>query len=142
MPTDEKLRTLVWIPAPEGERWVESRVEGNEALRWIWNHILPGLAAALNPLMAGIRTAPRSGSALAPDPALAGVNARYFPSMARWKEAPSSEESYDAARARELWEASVRMTELAPGESLLRAERRKSARWDPASSRSASGTTT
>ncbi len=93
------------------------------ALRWIWNNVLPGVAAVLNPIMAGMSTAPKSGGALArlvTDPALEGVSARYFPSTARWREAPSSEESYDAARARELWEASVRMAALAPGESVLR----------------------
>jgi light-dependent protochlorophyllide reductase len=93
------------------------------ALRWIWNNVLPGVATVLNPFMAGMSTAPKSGGALArlvTDPALEGVSARYFPSTARWREAPSSEESYDAARAGELWEASVRMAALAPGESVLR----------------------
>jgi light-dependent protochlorophyllide reductase len=92
------------------------------ALRWIWNNVLPGVARLLNPLVPGFSTAPKSGAALArlvTDPALAGTSGRYFPSTSRWAEAPSSEESYDAARARALWDASVRLARLAPGESML-----------------------
>jgi NAD(P)-dependent dehydrogenase (short-subunit alcohol dehydrogenase family) len=74
---------------------------------------------ALNPVYPGISTAPRSGGALANlvvDPALEGVTGRYFPSTARWREAPSSAESYDAARARAL---SARLAGLAADESPL-----------------------
>lgn len=93
-------------------------------LRWIWNRILPGVARLLSPVLPTINPAPKSGAALARlvlDPELERVTGKYFPSHSRWREAASSEESYDLARAGELWEESVRMTRLAPGESPLRA---------------------
>jgi light-dependent protochlorophyllide reductase len=92
------------------------------ALRWIWDHVLPALAAGVTRWRPGISTAPKSGAALArlvTDPALGDVTARYFPSTARWSAAPSSDESYDVAKARRLWDASVRMTRLAADESPL-----------------------
>jgi len=46
------------------------------------------------------------------DPAYAGVTGKYFPSHTRWREARSSDLSYDTERARELWETSVRLTRL------------------------------
>jgi NAD(P)-dependent dehydrogenase (short-subunit alcohol dehydrogenase family) len=94
------------------------------ALRFVWNRVLPGLARVLSPVVAGINPAPKAGAALARlvlDPALASTTGKYFPSHTRWREAPSSDASYDVTRARELWDASVRMTKLAPGESPLAA---------------------
>ncbi|HXZ84315.1 MAG TPA: alanine-phosphoribitol ligase, partial [Myxococcota bacterium] len=85
------------------------------ALRWIWNWVLPGLAAGLSPVLPSISTAGRSGRDLArmvTDPALEKTTGKYFPSHTRWREAPSSDESYDSARARALWDASVRMSRL------------------------------
>src|SRR5262249_21708564 len=72
------------------------------ALRFVWNRVLPGLARVLSPVVAGINPAPKSGAALARlvlDPALASTTGRYFPSHTRWREAPSSDASYDVARA-------------------------------------------
>jgi NAD(P)-dependent dehydrogenase (short-subunit alcohol dehydrogenase family) len=92
------------------------------ALRFVWNRVLPGVARALSPVLPTINPAPKSGAALAglvTDPALAGTTGRYFPSHSRWREAASSDASYDAPRARALWEESVRWTGLAPGESPL-----------------------
>jgi light-dependent protochlorophyllide reductase len=91
-------------------------------LRFVWNRVLPGVARALSPVIAGINPAPKAGAALARlvlDPALASTTGRYFPSHTRWRDAPSSDASYDVERARALWDASVRMTRLAPGESPL-----------------------
>lgn len=91
-------------------------------LRWVWNHVLPGVATVASRFIAGISTAPKSGTALArlvTDPALAAVTGRYFPSTARWQEAPSSEASYDVDRARALWDASVRMTGIGADESVF-----------------------
>jgi NAD(P)-dependent dehydrogenase (short-subunit alcohol dehydrogenase family) len=92
------------------------------ALRFVWNRILPGVARVLTPVVPTINPAPKAGRALARlvvDPALAGVTGKYFPSHARWREAPSSDASYDVERARALWTESVRMSGLAPGESPL-----------------------
>ena len=85
------------------------------ALRFVWDRILPGLARVLTRVLPTINPAPKAGAALAHlvlDPELAGVSGKYFPSHSRWREAPSSDASYDAGRAGELWEASVRMTGL------------------------------
>jgi light-dependent protochlorophyllide reductase len=91
-------------------------------LRFVWNWILPGVAQILTPVVPTINPAGKSGSALARlvlDPALAPVSGKYFPSHTRWREAPSSDASYDVDRARALWDASVRMTGLTPQESPL-----------------------
>jgi len=90
--------------------------------RWIWDNLLPGLARVLTPVMPTINPAPKSGAALArlvADPAFEGVSGKYFPSHSRWREAASSDASYDRERARALWEASVRWSGLAAGDSPL-----------------------
>jgi NAD(P)-dependent dehydrogenase (short-subunit alcohol dehydrogenase family) len=92
------------------------------ALRFVWDRILPGLARVLTPMVPTINPAPKAGAALANlvlDPSLAGVSGKYFPSHSRWRAAPSSDASYDVGSARELWEASVRMTGLTAAESPL-----------------------
>jgi NAD(P)-dependent dehydrogenase (short-subunit alcohol dehydrogenase family) len=92
------------------------------AARLVWNWVLPGVTRALHPFIPGFSTLGLSGPALARmvlAPALDGVSGKYFPSTSRWREAPSSRESYDAERARGLWEASARMTGLTPSESPL-----------------------
>ncbi len=92
------------------------------ALRFLWDRVLPGVARVLSPVLPTINPAPKSGAALArlvTAPELARATAKYFPSHARWREAPSSDASYDAERARALWEESVRWSGLAPGESPL-----------------------
>ena len=107
------------------------------ALRFIWNRLLPGVARVLTLAVPTINPAPKAGAALAQlvlDPALASASGKYFPSHARWREAPSSDASYDAERARLLWEESVRMTGLTPKESPLLRESTRHART-PADSR-------
>jgi len=92
------------------------------ALRFIWNRVLPGVARALSPVVAGINPAPKSGNALAQlvlDANYATVSGKYFPSTSRWREAPSSDESYDIAKAGALWNESMRMSGLRPGDSPL-----------------------
>jgi NAD(P)-dependent dehydrogenase (short-subunit alcohol dehydrogenase family) len=88
------------------------------ALRFIWDHVLPVLVY----LVPTVNTAERAGSALAElvlDPDLERASGRYFPSHARYREAPSSEDSYDAERAARLWDASVRLCALSKDESPL-----------------------
>lgn len=90
--------------------------------RSIWNSVMPAMASALTHYIPSVSTAPKSGTALAQlvlEPRLGIRGARYYPSHTKWYETPSSEQSYDTGRARELWEASIRMTGLAPGESPL-----------------------
>jgi NAD(P)-dependent dehydrogenase (short-subunit alcohol dehydrogenase family) len=96
--------------------------EYHPALRWVWHRILPGVARVATRFTPGINTADKAGEALARlvvDPSLERISGKYFPSHARWGEAPSSDASYDATRAAALWEASVRMTRLTPEESPL-----------------------
>jgi light-dependent protochlorophyllide reductase len=86
-------------------------------LRFAWNRILPGLAWMLSPVVPTINPAPKAGRALARlvlDPTLESVSGKYFPSHTRWREARSSDDSYDTQRARALWEASVRMSGIGP----------------------------
>jgi NAD(P)-dependent dehydrogenase (short-subunit alcohol dehydrogenase family) len=90
------------------------------ALRFVWDRVLPAVAGALTAFVPTINPAPKAGGALANlivDPSLAQVTGKYFPSHARWREAASSDASYDVARAGALWAESVRMTGLTPQES-------------------------
>ena len=92
------------------------------AARFVWGSVMPAMASVLTRFVPGISTAPKSGAALAQlvlEPRLGAAGARYYPSRTRWYETPSSDQSYDVVRARELWEASIRMTGLANGESPL-----------------------
>jgi NAD(P)-dependent dehydrogenase (short-subunit alcohol dehydrogenase family) len=92
------------------------------ALRWIWLRVGPPLARFATRLTPTINPADKAGEALARlvvDPSLERISAKYFPSHARWGEAPSSEASYDHARAAALWDASVRLTRLTAAESPL-----------------------
>ena len=91
-------------------------------MRFVWESVMPVMAAGLTRFVPGISTAEKSGSALAGlvlDPRRGASGARYYPSHTRWLETPSSDQSYDVGRARELWEASAHMIGLAAGESPL-----------------------
>jgi NAD(P)-dependent dehydrogenase (short-subunit alcohol dehydrogenase family) len=91
-------------------------------LRLVWDHVLPGVARVLTRVVPSINPADKAGAALARlvlDRSLDGVTGAYFPSHTRWEKAPSSEASYDVARARALWDESVRLTGLSAGESPL-----------------------
>lgn len=92
------------------------------ALRWVWFRVLPAIARVATRFTPTINPADKAGGALARlvvDPSLERISAKYFPSHARWGEAPSSEASYDQARAAALWDASVRLTRLTAAESPL-----------------------
>ncbi len=91
-------------------------------LRFVWNYVLPGIARAVSPFVPTINPADKSGNALAGvvlDPALERRSGKYFPSHSRWKEAPSSDASYDTDAARALWDTSVRLARLTPEDSPL-----------------------
>jgi light-dependent protochlorophyllide reductase len=90
------------------------------ALQVIWDRVLPKVARVLTGVVPTINPADKSGRALARlvlDPELARVTGKYFPSHARWHDAPSSDASYDAERAQALWQRSVEMTGLTRVES-------------------------
>jgi light-dependent protochlorophyllide reductase len=91
-------------------------------LRFVWDRVLPGVARVLTTVLPSINPADKSGQALARlvlDPALQDVTGTYYPSHTRWRPAPSSDASYDTARARALWDESVRLTQLTGDESPL-----------------------
>lgn len=92
------------------------------ALQWLWHNVGPGLARVLSPALPGINPANKAGAALArlaADASLAGTTGKYFSSLTRWRDSPSSEASYDVGHARALWEESVRLTGLAAADSPL-----------------------
>ncbi len=100
--------------------WTRPRLarDYHPVARFVWNNVLP----VLTYFMTTVNTAERSGSALAEktlDPSLERVSGKYFPSHTRFGEGASSDDSYDTARARELWELSVRLTDLSPEDSPL-----------------------
>jgi hypothetical protein len=71
--------------------------------RFAWRFVLP----ALRLFVRNVNSIERSGEALARlvvDPALATTTGKYFEGL---REIPSSRESYDTAKASELWETSA-----------------------------------
>jgi hypothetical protein len=93
-------------------------------LRFLWNAVLPAIARVATRFVPSVNPADKAGAALARvvlDPALERVSGKYFPSHTRWREAPSSDASYDPERAHALWEASARMARLTAADSPLAA---------------------
>ena len=88
--------------------------------RFVWNGLLPPVVPILRRLGVPFSTAEASGWALArlvTDPSFENVSGRYFEID---EEARSSRESYDRAKAEELWETSATLVGLEPGETPLR----------------------
>jgi len=84
--------------------------------RFAWNWLLP--VATVIPGV-NIHTAGQSGAALAAiavDPAFQGQSGKYF--IGR-QEAPSSQDSYDVAKALDLWSTSVELVHLRADEHVL-----------------------
>lgn len=87
--------------------------------RFIFNQILPPLVPLLRLSGMDINTASTSGKHLARlvlDPQLINVTGKYFSGL---NEIPSSQESYDPDKARELWEGSVELVKLTSDEAPL-----------------------
>lgn len=81
--------------------------------------IFSGTFNLLQPLIPGVRLPEQSGRDLArlvTDPALIGKTSLYFDGQ---KETQSSKDSYDLAKARDLWETSIELTHLQADESPL-----------------------
>lgn len=82
--------------------------------KFVWYNILPVLCK----LIPNINTMKQSGEALArliTDPELANVTGKYF---SGFKKIDSASESYDEAKAQQLWDASVELTQLKPEETI------------------------
>ncbi|MEO1670523.1 MAG: hypothetical protein AAFR77_06995, partial [Cyanobacteria bacterium J06631_2] len=76
--------------------------------KFVWNNILPLLCK----FIPNVNTMEQAGKALArmiTDPELASTTGKYFSSF---KMIDSSRESYDQDKARQLWDASVELTQL------------------------------
>ena len=95
--------------------------DGAAPLRFLWHHVLPRFLPLLHRAVSpNIHTPAESGASLARllhDSSLERTSGKYFEGM---REIPSSAESYDTVRARELWQASAALTGLAvePSEPL------------------------
>ena len=76
--------------------------------KFVWNNILPILCK----FVPNVNTMSESGKALArliTDPELANVTGKYF---SGWEKINSSTESYDEEKAKRLWDASLKLTQL------------------------------
>ncbi|MBE9047178.1 SDR family NAD(P)-dependent oxidoreductase [Pleurocapsales cyanobacterium LEGE 10410] len=83
--------------------------------KFVWHNILP----ILSKFIPNVNTIEQAGTALArliADPELAGVTGKYF---SGFEMTNSSTESYDQEKARQLWNASVELTQLKPEETIL-----------------------
>ena len=83
--------------------------------KFVWNNILPILCK----FVPNVNTMSESGKALArlvTDPKLENVTGKYF---SGFKEIESSAESYDEKKAKQLWNASVKLTHLKPDELVV-----------------------
>ena len=83
--------------------------------KFIWNNILP----IFSKFIPNINTMQQSGNALArlvEDPELANVTGKYFSGL---NAIDSSTESYDTEKARQLWDASIELTQLQPEETIF-----------------------
>lgn len=83
--------------------------------KFVWNNILPLLCK----FIPNVNTMKQSGEALARlvmDPELADVTGKYFSGL---KMIDSSTESYDKAKAKQLWDASVELTQLRAEETII-----------------------
>ena len=83
--------------------------------KFIWNNILP----VFSKFIPNINTMQQSGDALArlvQDPELTNVTGKYF---SGFKAIDSSTESYDTEKAKQLWDASIKLTQLQPEETIF-----------------------
>ena len=83
--------------------------------KFIWNNILPLLCR----FIPNVNTIENAGKALARlilDPKLDRVTGKYFSGM---KMIDSSQASYDRTLAKQLWEGSIKLTQLKPEETIL-----------------------
>lgn len=83
--------------------------------KFVWNNILP----IFSKFIPNVNTMQQSGEALArlvEDPELTNVTGKYF---SGFNTIDSSCESYDAEKARQLWDASIKLTQLKPEETIF-----------------------
>ena len=83
--------------------------------KFVWNNILPILCRFV-PNINTIETAGKALARLLLDPQLDKVTSKYF---SGFKQIDSSQESYSRSLAQQLWNGSIELTDLAPGETML-----------------------
>ena len=86
--------------------------------KFVWHNILP----ILSRFVTNVNTIENAGQALARlvlDPELENTTGKYFSCL---KMIDSSQESYDLAEAKELWDGSVRLTQIQPEETILNSQ--------------------
>jgi len=81
--------------------------EASRMQQFAWRYILPGLRVLPN--VNSVATSGRRLARLVDDPSLDGVTGQYFEGR---KAIRSSVDSYDAAKAEDLWDTSLRLTQL------------------------------
>ena len=82
--------------------------------KFVWNNILP----VLSKFIPNVNTMQQAGKALArlvEDPELANVTGKYF---SGFKAIDSSTESYDRDKAKQLWDASIKLAQLQAEETI------------------------
>lgn len=90
----------------------------NPLQRFAWNYVLPVIRPIARSFVS-MNSVNESGQALARlvlDASLERVSGKYYSGMT---EKPSSQESYDVQKARELWDTSVSLVKLTQAENLL-----------------------
>ena len=83
--------------------------------KFVWNNILP----IFSKFIPNVNTMQQSGNALArlvEDPELINVTGKYF---SGFNTIDSSGESYDTDKAKQLWDASIQLTQLQPEETIF-----------------------
>ena len=83
--------------------------------KFFWNNILP----IFSKFIPNVNTMQQSGNALArlvEDPELTNVTEKYF---SGFNTIDSSGESYDTDKAKQLWDASIQLTQLQPEETIF-----------------------
>jgi light-dependent protochlorophyllide reductase len=85
--------------------------------QFIWRTVFPALRL-VSKHVSSAKTSGKMLARLATDPEWQNVSGKYFTHQ-NLKQIPSSDESYDTAKARELWEGSAALVGLAPHETPL-----------------------
>jgi hypothetical protein len=82
----------------------------------MWNYVLPRLTWAI-PFASTLEKSGAAYARLITDPKLENISGKYFHEM---KEIPSSTDSYDLTKARDLWETSIKLSGLKASETILK----------------------
>ena len=85
------------------------------AAKFVWNNILP-IFSRFVPNINSIEDAGKALAKLVLDPELDSTTGKYF---SGFKTVDSSQESYDRSKAKQLWDSSIRLTQLKSEETIF-----------------------